>query len=71
MEKKETKQHVVAEAEQENGTLIEDEIERSKVGIMRALCDRQDPSTKVPYMFPSSFQISSFICLYFLKMKER
>ncbi|KAG2320386.1 hypothetical protein Bca52824_013599 [Brassica carinata] len=49
MEKKETKQHVVesvAEAGQENGPLIEDEIERSKVGIMRALCDRQDPSTK-------------------------
>ncbi|KAJ0245341.1 CRAL-TRIO lipid binding domain-containing protein [Hirschfeldia incana] len=46
MEKKETKQHVVAEAEQENGPLIEDETERSKVSIMRALCDRQDPSTK-------------------------
>uniref|UniRef100_A0A1J3IVA7 Random slug protein 5 n=1 Tax=Noccaea caerulescens TaxID=107243 RepID=A0A1J3IVA7_NOCCA len=35
-----------AEAECENGPLIEDEVERSKVGIMRALCDRQDPSTK-------------------------
>ncbi|KAJ4914600.1 Sec14p-like phosphatidylinositol transfer family protein [Raphanus sativus] len=49
MEKKETQKHVVesvAGAEQENGILIEDEIERSKVGIMRALCDRQDPSTK-------------------------
>lgn len=48
MEKKETKEEpAAAPAEQENGPLIEDEIERSKVGIMRALCDRQDPETKV------------------------
>lgn len=40
-----------AEAECENGPLIEDEVERSKVGIMRALCDRQDPSTKVRMSF--------------------
>ncbi|CAH8250815.1 unnamed protein product [Arabidopsis lyrata] len=47
MEKKETKEEpAAAPAEQENGPLIEDEIERSKVGIMRALCDRQDPETK-------------------------
>lgn len=48
MEKKETKEETAAAAEQENGPLIKDEIERSKVGIMRALCDRQDPATKVP-----------------------
>ncbi|XP_010556082.1 PREDICTED: random slug protein 5-like isoform X2 [Tarenaya hassleriana] len=30
----------------ENGPVIEDEIERSKVGIMRALCEREDQSTK-------------------------
>lgn len=53
MEKENNKQQVVesvsisAEAEAENEPLIEDEMERSKVGIMRALCDRQDPSTKV------------------------
>ncbi|KAF2618323.1 hypothetical protein F2Q68_00042900 [Brassica cretica] len=54
MEKENNKQQVVecvsisaeAEAENENEPLIEDEMERSKVGIMRALCDRQDPSTK-------------------------
>ncbi|KAL0732228.1 hypothetical protein Bca4012_008437 [Brassica carinata] len=52
MEHENNKQQVVecvatsAEAEQENEPLIEDEMERSKVGIMRALCDRQDPSTK-------------------------
>ncbi|KAJ4895114.1 Sec14p-like phosphatidylinositol transfer family protein [Raphanus sativus] len=56
MEKENNKQQVVesvvtsaeveAEAQQENEPLIEDEMERSKVGIMRALCDRQDPSTK-------------------------
>lgn len=40
-----------AEAECENEPLIEDEVERSKVGIMRALCDRQDPSTKVRVSF--------------------
>ncbi|CAN8306493.1 unnamed protein product [Cochlearia groenlandica] len=32
--------------EEENGALIEDEIERTKVGIMRPLCLRQDPSTQ-------------------------
>ncbi|KAF2605801.1 hypothetical protein F2Q68_00043158 [Brassica cretica] len=55
MEKENNKQQVVesvsisaeAEAENENEPLIKDEMERSKVGIMRALCDRQDPSTKV------------------------
>ncbi|KAJ0235643.1 putative polyphosphoinositide binding protein [Hirschfeldia incana] len=54
MEKENNKQQVVesvasaaaAEAEKENVPLIEDEMERSKVSTMRALCDRQDPSTK-------------------------
>ncbi|CAA0154484.1 unnamed protein product [Arabidopsis thaliana] len=46
MENKETKQEPAAAAEQKTVPLIEDEIERSKVGIMRALCDRQDPETK-------------------------
>ncbi|ESQ36793.1 hypothetical protein EUTSA_v10008535mg [Eutrema salsugineum] len=48
METKENKQvaEEAAPEHEENGPLIEDEIERSKVGIMRALCDRQDPSTK-------------------------
>ncbi|KAG5387646.1 hypothetical protein IGI04_039116 [Brassica rapa subsp. trilocularis] len=50
MEKENNKQQVVEcvsiSAENENEPLIEDEMERSKVGIMRALCDRQDPSTK-------------------------
>ncbi|KFK29012.1 hypothetical protein AALP_AA7G077400 [Arabis alpina] len=32
--------------ELENGPVIQDEIERSKVGIMRALCEREDSSTK-------------------------
>lgn len=47
MEKKENKEVVGAAEVEKNGTLIEDETERSKVEIMRALCDRQDPSTKV------------------------
>ncbi|EOA37021.1 hypothetical protein CARUB_v10010070mg [Capsella rubella] len=46
MDNKETKEPAAAAAEKDNGPLIEDEIERSKVGIMRALCDRQDPATK-------------------------
>ncbi|XP_010474770.1 PREDICTED: random slug protein 5-like [Camelina sativa] len=47
MDKKECKQEAAETAEKDNnGPLIEDEIERSKVGIMRALCDRQDPATK-------------------------
>ncbi|CAH8336706.1 unnamed protein product [Eruca vesicaria subsp. sativa] len=53
MEKENKQQQVVVESvaisagvEHENGPLIEDETERSKVGIMRALCERQDPSTK-------------------------
>ncbi|KAL1216480.1 Patellin-5 [Cardamine amara subsp. amara] len=43
MEKKENKE---AAAEYENEPLIKDELERSKVKIMRALCDQEDPLTK-------------------------
>ncbi|XP_010530779.1 PREDICTED: random slug protein 5-like [Tarenaya hassleriana] len=44
----ETKEVAIREGgkERKNGPVIEDEIERSKVGIMRALCEREDPSTK-------------------------
>lgn len=49
-----------------NGPLIEDEIERSKVGIMRALCEREDSFTKVPIISSSSI---FFFCFFLLNKK--
>ena len=53
------------EEEKEDNIEISDEIERSKVGIMRALAEREDPSVKVLFfkLFPFSF------LLFFLLFK--
>lgn len=44
---------------QENGQEI-NEIERSKIGIMRALIDREDPSAKVLPLFFSACSATIF-----------